>query len=760
MDGSEPTPNSKKYTNKDGILLTETTCVRAIAFSENKLPSEITSATYFINEREFDLPVVSIITDEKNLFDDMIGIYTKGINGIEGNCETEPVNWNQSWNRPVNFELFDTEGISCLNQELDISISGGCSRKNPLKSLKISPRKKFGDNRLRYDIFSEVKPNKKYKDILFRNSGNDFYYSMMRDGFMQSLIIDQMNIDYQAYKPAICFINGEYYGIQNLRERTNKDYLYTNYGLDEEEFYLLKTEEIITHPEFIELTNFVKNNDITNHEIYQQVKEKIDIDSYIHYMIAEIYYENRDWPHNNFKVWKKKQNGKWRWLLYDTDYGYNLFDNGVGQHNTLRYVLEEAEEWSILIFRRLILNNEFKERFIHQFCIHLSSTFEIKRVGHIMDSISSKISQEIIFHKNKCGSEREWNYDLALMKEFSQKRPNKMLTFISDYFFNSASIKNISLKSNIKNPSLFFFSENILHNDISIKYFNNEKVILKAAPVRGYTFKHWEFSFAADNKKEIITDAELQINLSTHISLNAIYKEDQPAIPMDKPDIYINEVVSRNNMFKDEYGDTNDYIELYNDELFDVDIAGWYISDTPSRPTLYQFPDNYPEKTVIPAKGRIILWADKQPYKGPLHLNFSLSKAGETLILSRKNEENKIEEIDKVTFPALEKNMSYSRIPDGSEKWVIQAPTFNAPNSNDSEFSEKKNNFKIYPTTVKDYFIIENAEYKNIRIFDFTGKTVLNHFCTTDVEYVPVSTCSKGIFFVMIEDETFKIIKK
>ena len=155
--------------------------LRAITVSKNKLSSEIATQTYFINERNFNLPVVSIVTTPANLTNNLIGIYVQGTNGITGNGMDTPANWNMDWDRPANFELYDKNRQQQLNQELDIAIAGGWTRKNGQKSLKIQPKKKFGNNRLLYDFFEATKPGNKYKDILLRNSGNDFYYSMMRD---------------------------------------------------------------------------------------------------------------------------------------------------------------------------------------------------------------------------------------------------------------------------------------------------------------------------------------------------------------------------------------------------------------------------------------------------------------------------------------------------------------------------------------------------------------------------------------------------
>jgi hypothetical protein len=294
----------------------------------------VATSTYFVSERKPDLPVISITTDEKNLFDPTFGIYTEGTNGVkrfydgylEGNnrkviCE-DIANWNQPWDRPVNFELF-VDGDLQLSQELDIAISGQCSRRNNPKSLKINPRNKFGSNTLDYDFFSS-KPGHKYESILLRIGGTETD-SRMRDALTQTLTIGYMNTDYQAYQPAVLFINGDYYGIDNIRERTNKNFIYSNYGLNDDEFILLEMYELLYAPknsELMEMVNFARNNNLTNDANLQQLSEMLDLENFMDLVFLELYGGNWDWPQNNVKIWKKKDGGKWRFILYDLDFTF------------------------------------------------------------------------------------------------------------------------------------------------------------------------------------------------------------------------------------------------------------------------------------------------------------------------------------------------------------------------------------------------------------------------------------------------------
>lgn len=938
-NGAEPTKiNSVRYTPGSVITINSTTILRAKSFSAKKLSSDIATYTFFIGERDFNLPVVSIVTEQANLTDNTIGIYCDGTNGITGNGQSLPRNYNQDWDRPVNFELFDTTGVVRLNQEVDIKILGGWTRSEPQKSIAIMPRKKHGENQLRYDIFKATKPFNEYKDIQMRNSGNDFRYSMLRDGFMQSIIMKRYDIDYIAYEPAICFMNGVYYGIQNLRERTNEDYLFSNYGLKEDEVKLIEPGEIAGNPDFVTLSNFLKSNNLSTEGVYQQINNMMDINEFINYCITEIYYGNYDWPYNNVKLWKKLTENKWRWILYDLDFGFNLYNTSLYNFNSLTFALGENQEniiggyttqpeWSIIVLKSLINNPVFLNKFIDRFAIQISSTFEPARVNHILDSLSAKISSEITYHKNKFGSNRTFSNDISNLKSFANARPDKMLEYISARFLNSTPRQTVDLSSNIANASYKLNGESIIDAQVKLKFFKNRTMSFEANPVPAYKFKQWEVSSASttetliannsiwkyfdgsaipatdwfsatyndtswksgtaqlgygnkgetttisygsntsnkyptayfrknfsitnlnkksnftlstyiddgaaiyvngtelgrtnmpagtllfttlasssnngittnfnipanllkegnnviavevhqnsvsssdlifnlslscnqSNNSEIITSPVYSTTLTSDFSLKAIYEQNVFEDPDKDIQVFINEVVASNSLFPDEFGETDDYIEIYNNGDKDVNIAGWYITDTPGNQTMVKIPETDPAKTFIPSKSRIILWADDQPEQGVLHVGFKLAKEGETLILSKSNYLGSIVIIDSISYPYAEQNWSYSRIPDGTPVWKTTIPTCNLANVDNTGINYTETQCMVYPTIIKNNFTVANAADRQINIYDLTGKLLITRKCNSNIETVETDILQKGIYIVMAGNDKFKIIKQ
>jgi hypothetical protein len=235
-DGSWPVETSQRYTSS--IVITETTVIRARLFESGRLPGRTVTNTYILNDVT-TVPVVSISANPNDLWDGGRGIYVEGYNGSIGLCFDRPANWNNDWERPINFEYFTTEGVQEINQLAGTKIAGGCSRAKPFKSMGIFAREKYGDDRLSYRFFRS-KDVDEFKSILIRNAGNDSWSSMMRDGFIQTLLSDQFDIDYQAYQPSIVYLNGEYWGILSVREKVNEHYPASNYNLDSDDIQLME----------------------------------------------------------------------------------------------------------------------------------------------------------------------------------------------------------------------------------------------------------------------------------------------------------------------------------------------------------------------------------------------------------------------------------------------------------------------------------------------------------------------------------------
>ena len=213
IDGSDPTVHSAVYT--EPFIIDSTTCIRAQTFVKKMLPSDIITQTYIIAET-YNLPIFSITTAPRNLFNDTIGLYATGV----GNPNPGNANYAKGWERPINIEYFE-EGKQIFNEYAGTKIIGLFIRRFPQKGFSIHFKKRYGKSQIQYQMFKD-KPTTEYKSFTLRTSGNDMGKSFIRDGMMQSLLIDQIDIDYQSYHPAILYLNGKFWGLYNLREKQNE----------------------------------------------------------------------------------------------------------------------------------------------------------------------------------------------------------------------------------------------------------------------------------------------------------------------------------------------------------------------------------------------------------------------------------------------------------------------------------------------------------------------------------------------------------
>jgi len=603
VDGSEPLSTGLKY-GVNARYISKTFTLRFRTIQEGKLPSPVVTHTYIIGEGH-DLPIVSISTAPGNLWDDGYGIYTDGTNGVSGNCTDTPVNWNQDWERPANIELIETDGSSGFNTGAGIKIFGGCSRGNPQKSFSVFFRSNYGANELEYKLF-EAKDIDKFQALVLRNAGNDMTSqgsSHFRDGLMSSLVSD-IDIDLQAFRPAVLYLNGEYWGIYNIREKVNEHFIESNSNANSENIDLLEGDGWVIHgtnEKYRELIQYLESNDLSDPLVYAEVENMVDIENYIDYMVAQIYYANTDWPGNNIKFWRERsETGKFRWILYDTDFGFHLNYGGHTDHNTLEFALEPNgpnwpnPSWSTFILRKMVTSDIFVQKFVNRMADLLNTNFDPYNVAKFIDSLSSKIADEIPNQINRWGaSEETWEGDLVTLKYFARYRPQ----YVENHFRNRFGLDELTeLTVNVSNVEAGQIKVNRLKPDTypwSGKYFGNMPVEVTAIPQKGYQFKQWT---GASNS----TESSIQILPGS--SVKAVFEVASGA----GSEIVINEIMYNGA----DDNDPGDWVELYNPGASSVNIEGWVLKDEDDE---HEF--IFESGTTIAANSYLVVAQDKAQFE-------------------------------------------------------------------------------------------------------------------------------------------------
>lgn len=643
-NGKIPSTLSSVYSNP--LQIDSTSVLRFRAFKDGYTPSITETRTYFINEIT-DLPVFSLVTDPDNFFSDTSGIYVIGTNGIIANCSNAPRNWNQDWERPVSLEFFEYDKSLAFKVNTGVKINGGCSRLYPEKSLAFFFRDEYGTDKLRYRLFDDI-PVYEYNNFILRSSAQDWWRTMFRDGMVQTLIEQGMKLDYQDYRPSILFINGEYWGIHNIREKLNEHYVFYHHGVNKDNIDLIEISKGIVANNgditaYNEMINFLSTNNLANTANYEYIKSIVDIDEYIDYQIAEIYSANGDWPGSNMKLWRERAEGsKWRWMIYDLDFTFGGNAEGLATTNTLAQATATNgpawpnPPWSTLMLRKLLENPEFKNEFIQRMAAHVNTTFEPNHVLAVIDSMAGKISSEIPRHKERWPQSisygDNWQELIDVMRNFAVDRPANVRSHFYSKFAISGSNSLVISRNNPSWGKIFTNTVEIKNNGSTNVFFKEIPIRIKALPLPGYKFVRWEGASTS-------TSPEIFVVLNSNSTLTAVFEPAELTVTS----IVINEI----NYKSSAVFDTEDWVELYNPDNNAIDLSEWkFVDDNIAN----QF--TFPGGTILGANDYLVLCRDTVKFKLLYpnqnkvlgNINFGLSSDGDHIML-KDNFGNLVDEV-------------------------------------------------------------------------------------------------------------------
>src|SRR4030042_3352612 len=350
LDGSVPTSESPVYSSP--LSIPSTSVFRSRIFRPGLIPGPVATQSYFINE-DFEtrnLPVISIATDPANFWDPLRGIYVQ--------------DYKPEWEVPVNVELFENNGSdrAAFNERAGAKINGLYAWKLPQKMMGVYFRKQYGSTALGYHLLFD-KDRVSFKTFALRASGSDWSYTMFRDGLMQQAVDYNMDIDFIGFRPGVVYVNGEYMGIHNMREKVDKDYIVKNHSIPGDSIDMVENEEYAEAGDLEAYKEFkaLYSRDLSVQSNYDEVAAAMDIENFTDMIITQIYSRNTSISHN-VMAWKPRGTGKWKWVLTDLDRGFFNPD----ERNIFFYL--DQEEWP---FASLFKNAGYKNYFTTRLADHL-----------------------------------------------------------------------------------------------------------------------------------------------------------------------------------------------------------------------------------------------------------------------------------------------------------------------------------------------------------------------------------------------------
>ncbi len=520
----------------------KSTVVKARAVVDSEY-SDIVVRNYFVTPEganRYTLPVICLNIDEDKYYSYEYGLNVAGQlfdqwrmdnPTAEADVWTDANYWASGSESELrlNFSYMEN-GIEILNHDAGIRNHGNGSRHMPNRSIRLYAKGDYGKSKFNHSFFPDYEYNS-FKRIILRNSGNDGYATLFRDAFIQQAA-KHLNFETQEYQPVILFVNSEYSGIYNLRERYDEHYFDRVFGIDEDELDFIENDGIVDVGDDVhynDMMSYLENNSLVDDANFEYVATLLDPINYTDYYITNIFSANYDWPHNNYEFFRKRvpytpdapeaQDGRWRWLLKDMDFSFDLYQNNDYAHNTLAHATKFYESWeweadafnrSTLIARKLLENSEYKNYFINRFADLMNTTFLTSRLIEMIDEMKAVLEPEIQEHIQRWGmfSYAEWNSNINVMKNFAIERPNYQRQHIRQKFNISDDVVVMLDVSNNEHGYIKINTIDILPTTPGVfevaypwagMYFKQIPIQITAIPYEGYVFSHWEGTESGDN---------------------------------------------------------------------------------------------------------------------------------------------------------------------------------------------------------------------------------------------------------------------
>lgn len=461
--------NPPQYNIDKGIV------IRAVVKGKNDVFGPVVAQSYFVGKEDsyyYDMRVISMVTDSDNLFDKDKGAYKIGskyyewknsdaYEELDGGDVNNVTNYNSDGKEseiPVSVQVFEN-GESVYSADVGARIAGNWSRARAQKSFRFYARKEYGSGKMKYAFFDELvdvdnKPIESFDKVTLRNSGNDFTELHIRDALYHELTED-LSIETMASEPCILFINGEFWGFYMIREKVDSDYIESHYDIPKEAVVVIKNNEIDEGTsedlkEYRQFCEWAASADMSKEENYKKFCETMDVQSLMDYMAVETYINNNDWANgyfNNWIVWRTndvwtnvpKADGKWRFVLYDTEFSSGLYnmEETHFKYDRLKHMYVEDKGFDIPgVVRNLCKNEEFCGQFYDNYLHVMETCFE---PDDVMEKIDEYVETygEAIEETNK-RFDLEWanfNYEGEVneLKDFFRNRPEYAKKYLDKF---------------------------------------------------------------------------------------------------------------------------------------------------------------------------------------------------------------------------------------------------------------------------------------------------------------------------------------
>ncbi|MBN1313524.1 MAG: CotH kinase family protein [Anaerolineae bacterium] len=500
-DGSVPTQTTgTPYTHpiQMSAATPAVTVIRARAVLPQGKLGPVVSASYVVGI-EATLPIISLIVDPGDLWAPDHGIYAN------------PLERGIAWERAADITYVDRDRRLGFHIPAGIRIHGGAGRRSDKKSFRLYFRRQYGTGQLKYPLFADSTVDT-FEQLVLHSGGQDWSLSykpreenwtLIRNQLADALAIQSGGIAAHS-QPAIVFLNGELWGIYQIRERLDEHFLADH--LDIQEADILLAPHIVpgqvVQPERNEhwehFLQYVETHDLADPASYAYIQSQIDVANFIDYNIRQLYTANTDWSQYNVKQFRPRvQGGRWHWFVTDTDSGFGANRIPPDSHvstDMVQYMLTSMREDEpyLLLLQKLLENPAFLERFLSRTADLLNTTFAPQSVLSHINALAAELEPDIAYETVRWSSAVDWASNIEEMRDFARRRPG----LVRQHLVNAFDLDGtVTLSFSLPAGGIGYVAVNgALIQDLnwSGDYFQGIPVRVVAAPVPGYRFAGWD----------------------------------------------------------------------------------------------------------------------------------------------------------------------------------------------------------------------------------------------------------------------------
>ena len=599
LDGNDPNEQSNKFTQEIDLTVGENELKvypLKVRFLYKEKWSDIYTETYILdNSSGITLPIISMTTDNDNLYNEETGIF------IDDNLYKR----TDEWIRPAHIMMSENNNI-IWNQDIGIQISGKASAMLNNKSFKIIASETYDEKNPRFILNNlnnnrEVYPNSnvtEYNTLRLRTGSHDIYQGNIRNSLLSRLAMESNFPGYSNVNRAILFLNGEFYAITDIQENFSDTFLKRHYDLDDTDNIQKQKggeNEVLNN---LELTNlFLK--DLNNEANRTNLEQKVDMNDFLYYYALHLLMNDTDWPKNNYEIWRYKdavnnnntyEDGRYRFVIYDADLSYYREDNEIWEEAG-SYLWNYLTKTDNFVLSNVLKSDYYKKKFAVIMSDLLNTSFKTDNILNLVDEEYSRIQKDLLYFYDQEITDDLNNKIQDLKKTIKEQNERIKKSLDKDLYFNK--YYNLNIKTSEEATLSWNYMTLFPNSNYENSYPEESEITIIASPVKGYLVK----GFLINDK--IVEGNTITINKeyisSGSINLEVITEKDS------ETELIISEISAKSD---------SHWMKFTNVSEDTINLKKYYISDNLEKITKYNLPNitlKSNESIIINGKVRFLL---------------------------------------------------------------------------------------------------------------------------------------------------------